>query len=658
MAQSSVTFDLIRRAARQEQFLDLASRNEAEARFRAHLNLEPLGVATLALGEALGRVLSADIVAEIDVPSFDRSNVDGFALRAADTRDARPDAPRRLELNPEVITPGVRPDIEIVAGSASVIATGGMIPRGADAVIMLEQTEFAGDANSAAGAEAAVDIHQPVISGAAISSAGSDMAAGETVLRKGAILGFREIAILAAIGRGDVPVYRRPRVAILSTGDELAAPGEAIRPGQVYDSNGPMLAAAASELGCEPVPFGIVDDDEALLAEAINRALATCDVVVMSGGTSKGAGDLGYRALGRFTDPGIVVHGVALKPGKPLCLAVTRGKPVAILPGFPTSAIFTFQEFVAPVLRRLAGLSAVRRENRTAKLAVKTLSELGRTEYVMASLTEAPDGGLVAYPGGKSSGSVTSFAQADAFFAVPAQVESLAAGTEISVRLIDGAGETADLVVIGSHCVGLDRLIGRMIAEGFRVKSLSVGSLGGIMAVRRGECDVAGIHLMDPQTGVYNAAYASPEIMLVNGYGRLQGMVFRKGDERFAGADLDGAIAAARADPDCIMANRNPGSGTRILIDQILADARPNGYSYQVRSHNAVAAAVAQGRADWGVAIETVARLYGLDFLPLRAEQYDFAIPAARLGRAPVRRFLTLLRDPNVRAELKALGFE
>jgi putative molybdopterin biosynthesis protein len=389
------------------------------------------------------------------------------------------------------------------------------------------------------------------------------------------------------------------------------------------------------------------------------RALAEGDAVLLSGGTSKGAGDLASGVVGQLRDPGVVVHGVALKPGKPLCLAVSAGKPVAILPGFPTSAIFTFHEFVAPVLRALAGQPAERHEIVPAILPMRISSERGRTEYVLASLMRMPDGGLAAYPTAKGSGAVTAFAQADGFFAVPANTETVAAGTEVSVRLIGAGAEPADLVVIGSHCVGLDRLIGLLEGQGVRVKSLAVGSSGGLAAARRGECDLAGIHLMDPATEVYNKPYLTPELTLLPGYGRMQGVVFRQDNPKFRDCrSVAEAMAAASADPDCLMVNRNAGSGTRILIDRLLGKARPPGYSHQAKSHNAVAVAVAQQRADWGLAIDTVARQYGLGFLPLQPERYDFVVPVARVNRPAVRQFADLLRGETGQRILRDLGFD
>lgn len=643
--------DDLRRAARQQQFLEVLDRDEAEARFRRHLVLAPLARETVALSAALRRVLAEDVVAGVDVPAFDRSSVDGFAVRSADVAGASEESPRVLRLNAEVLTPGVVPRHAVEAGTATVIATGGMLPRGADAVVMVEVTEERDD-----GGAPAVAVQRAVAPGDAVAAAGSDIARGETVLRAGQVLTSREIGAVAAVGVAAVAVWRRPRVAIFSTGDEIVSPGRPLPPGGVYDSNAAILAAAVEELGCEPVVLGIAPDDDAALSALLAQGL-THDAVLLSGGTSKGAGDVAARVVGRLTDPGIVVHGVALKPGKPICLAVTGGKPVVILPGFPTSAIFTFHEFVAPVLRAFAGLPPARRESVPAALSTRIASQRGRTEYVMVSLVERPEGGLVAYPTGKGSGAVTAFGQADGFLTVKAHADALAAGAAVEVTLIGGLHRPADLVVMGSHCSGLDALLGALVREGLTVKAIAVGSSGGLAAARRGECDVAGVHLLDPATGEYNRPFLTEGLELVPGYRRTQGIVFRPGDPRFSGVAPADAVARAAADPGCLMVNRNPGSGTRLVLDRLLGERRPPGHANQARTHNAVAAAVAQGRADWGVAIAPVAAAYGLGFLPLADERFDFLVPKARAARAPVRRFVELLGEPSVRERLAALGF-
>ncbi|MGJ7607640.1 molybdopterin biosynthesis protein [Variovorax sp. LT1R20] len=630
----------------QSQFLDVVTRDEAERRFREHLTLAPLGREAVPLHEALGRVLADDVIAAIDVPGFDRSNVDGFAVQAADTWGAMEEQARSLALVGETLAPGIVPQREVTSGCATAIATGGMLPRGADAVVMVEHT----DAD-----DGQVQIRRAATEGENVSYAGTDIARGETVLRAGQPLSSREIGVLAALGLAEVGVYRKPRVAIFSTGNEIVAPGAPLPTGAVYDSNAAIIGAAVEELGGLPVRLGVIPDDEARLSAALAQGLA-CDAVVFSGGTSKGEGDLSYRVVAALGDPGVVAHGVALKPGKPVCLAVTGGKPVVILPGFPTSAVFTFHEFLAPVIRAFAGLPPERREHVAATLPMRINSERGRTEYLLVGLVPTDDG-LAAYPMGKGSGSVTTFSSADGFITIGQHTEIVDAGAPVQVQLLGQGLDAADLILIGSHCVGLDWLAGELMRQGIRIKAMNVGSTGGLMAARRGECDVAGIHLMDPATGVYNRPLLTPELELVSGYGRMQGVVHRPGDTRFEGRDAAAAIAAAIAEPGCTMVNRNAGSGTRILIDRLLGSAKPPGYGVQTKSHNAVAVAVAQQRADWGLAIDTVARQYGLGFIPVQEERYDFAVPKTRLARAPVQAFVALLQSATAREALGRLGF-
>ena len=605
----------------------------------------------MTLEAALGRVLAADVVSPVDVPSFDRSNVDGFAVVAEDTFGASEEVPRTVGLGAEEIHTGVVPSGTVRSGEALTIATGGMMPRGADAVVMLEHTDVR---------DGELRVARAVSAGTGVSFAGTDITAGETVLRAGQLLTSRDTGVLAAIGVTEVSAWRKPIVAILSTGDEIIAPGQLMGPALVYDSNAQVLADAVQELGGEARRLGITPDDAGALRTRLREALALADVVLLSGGTSKGAGDVSYRVVAELGDPGIVAHGVALKPGKPICLAATGGRAVVVLPGFPTSAIFTFHEFVAPVIRLLGGRGAEERTSVPARLAVKVNSEIGRTEYLLVGLVEtvgAVEGPeLAAYPMGQGSGSVTTFSRADGFATIGRHHEIVEAGTVIDVQLLGRDLQLADLVVIGSHCIGLDYLLGALQRQGLHTKFLAVGSTAGLDAARRGECDVAGVHLLDPNTGAYNQPFLTPGLDLVPGYGRLQGIVFRHGDHRFENRTAEEAIAAVLGDADCLMVNRNQGSGTRALIDRLLGGARPPGYAVQPRNHNAVAAAVAQRRADWGVTLETVARGAGLMFLPVQHEQYDFIVPRARAERPAVIAFKALLQEPVTREALTRLG--
>ena len=631
----------------QEQFLNVIDRDEAERRFRAALNLQPLGVERISVRESLGRVLADNVVARVDVPSFDRSNFDGYAVQAADTFGASEMAPKTLFLLPQSLEAGTAPSFRIQQGQAVAIATGGMLPRGADAVLMVEYAEEC---------DSRVFVRRAVTPGSGISFAGTDIAVGETVLRVGTLLSSRETGVLAALGEEDVGVWRQPRVTIVSTGNEIIAPGEPMRPAAVYDSNSQVLADAVREQGGIPQLGGIVRDNADELRTSMHKAIQESDVILLSGGTSKGKGDLCYRVVAEFNDPGIVVHGVALKPGKPICMAVSSGKPIVILPGFPTSAIFTFHEFVAPVIRMLAGRRPESHEVVTARMAIRTNSEVGRTEYLLVGLVKTDDG-LSAFPMGKGSGSVTTFSRADGFVTIPRHTEIVDAGEQVQVRLIGRGVELADLIVIGSHCAGLDYLLTQLQRRGISSKLLTVGSSAGLMAAKRGECDIAGIHLLDSDSGIYNRPFLDTAVTLVEGYGRSQGVVCRRGDSRFEDRTPDEIVTLALADSSIVMVNRNQGSGTRILIDRLLKGARPAGYSVQPSNHSAVAAAIVQHRADWGVAIEATARSADLAFIPFQDEEYDFAVPNSRLLRPAVRAFIAVLSEQSIRQHLRSMHF-
>ena len=609
---------------KQEQFLTVVDRDEAERRFRAAVDFRPLPGEPGALAAARGRVLAEDVRSPADVPGFTRADRDGFAVRAADTFGASEEAPRLLALNDETIATGVVPALEVAPGTATPVATGAIVPRGADAVVMLEDTDPTPEG---------LEVRRAVAPGAHLAHAGSDIARGETVLRAGDVLTSRETGLLAAMGVAEVIVRRRPRVVLFSTGDEVVEPGGALADGQVHDANQRILADAVREAGGTAVEGGIVGDDEALLRERMEGGFREGDLVLLSGGTSKGAGDLCHRVLREIGE--ILVHGVALKPGKPVVLARARGKPVVVLPGFPTSAIFTFHEFVAPWIRARAGLPPDPPNTVEARLARDLKSDRGRREYDLVHLVRSGDD-LLAWPLGKGSGSLTTFARADGFHVVPERVERVERGTPVRVTLL-GPLRLPDLVVVGSHCTGLDLLLSELRRRGFTSKAVAAGSQAGLDAAKRGECDVAGVHLMDEATGTYNEPFVTAGLRLVRGYGRRQGVVSR-----------DGARAGR-------LVNRNRGSGTRVLIDRLLDGARPDGYTFEVRSHSAVAAAVQSGRADWGVCIENAAR--GLAFEFLAEERFDFLVPEARLERPAVRAFLEVLNDRAVRARLAEEGF-
>ena len=620
----------------------------------AVLDLVPLGIEHVALAEALGRVLAADVVSPVDVPSFDRSNVDGFAVVAQDTFGASEEVPRRVRLSGEVIHTGVVPAAAIRPGEAVAIATGGMVPRGADAVVMVEHADDSGGE---------LRIGRAVPAGSGVSFAGTDITAGETVLRRGRVLTSRDTGVLAAIGVAAVDVWRRPLVAILSTGDEIIAPGQPMQPARVYDSNAQVLADAVRELGGEPLRLGIVADDADALRAKLREALDAADVVLLSGGTSKGAGDVSYRVVAELTDPGIVAHGVALKPGKPICLAATEGRPVVVLPGFPTSAIFTFHEFVAPVISAMAGRSVEPPGRVQARLAVRVNSEIGRTEYLLVGLVDTGQGEPAA--GRVSDG--PGLGQRDDLqprrrlhHHRPARGDR--AGGHDGHRA--AARPRAAAAGPGRDRQPLHRSrlpAGRAAATAACARSSwPWAALAGLEAAKRGECDLAGIHLLDPASGEYNRPFLTPAL---DADPRLRPPAGHRVPAGRRPVRMAAPGHRGRGDGGARPRLRDgqPQPGQRHARADRPA-ARPARSRPAMRCSRATTTPwpppCVQGRADWGVTLETVATAAGLGFLPVQHEHYDFVVPSARAERPGVAAFRAQLDNRSTREALARLGMK
>ncbi len=609
-------------------------------------------VETVPLYLAVNRVLANDVYALTDVPPFDRATMDGYAVRAEDTFTAEEDNPVSLKVT-GVIEAGKKPEVEVSRGEAVEIATGAMMPKGANAVVMVEYTRKRGDE---------IEVVKPVSPGENVMYAGSDIMAGELIAREGSRLTHREVGVMAACGIKDVEVYRKPRVAIISTGNELISPGEKLVEGKIYDVNSYSLAAAVEENGGEAILIGVARDNEAEMRRMIDKALRETDIVITSGSTSAGAGDVMYRILDEF-NPGVIVHGIAIKPGKPAIIAVNDSKPIFGLPGYPTSAMTVFEVIVAPIIREMAGISESEVARLKARLALKVFSTEGRREYLPVNVVEGVEG-YSAYPvSGSYSGAVTAFAFTDGFVEIPENVVMLEEGEEVEVKLFSHL-RPADLMIIGSHCIGVDILLSILREKGpYMSKVINVGSTGGILAVKRGEADIAGTHLLD-ESGVYNEPivrkYGLRNVLLVKGYLREQGLIVARGNPK----RIRGFEDLLREDVAFI--NRNRGSGTRILTDMYLREvaekrgvsfqeltASIKGYTVEAKTHTSVAVAVASGKADVGVGIKSVAVNYGLDFIPLRSEEYDFLIRRDRMEKEAVRDFLECLTSEEFASRLQ-----
>ena len=377
---------------------------------------------TVGLDRALGRVLAREILAEEYVPGFDRSTVDGYALRGADTFGCSESIPALLTCT-GVVEMGKEPTFAVGPYQCGAIPTGGALPEGADAVQMVEHTEDYG------GGE--IGIVKSVPPGANLIFKGDDVKPGDLVLRKGRRLEPQDIGALAALGVTQVPVVPRLRVGLISTGDELVPPEGDPGPGQVRDVNGPLVAALLAQAGAEAVPLGIVPDREELLREAVEKALERCHCVVLSGGSSVGEKDAACRVMASLGE--VLCHGVAMKPGKPTLLGKAGGKPILGLPGHPVAALFTAKLFLIPLLARLEGRTWAERTV-SARLAQTVPANHGRAQYTGVTLEEKPDG-LWAVPIWGKSGLITTLAGADGFFCVPRDREGIPAGESVEVSL-------------------------------------------------------------------------------------------------------------------------------------------------------------------------------------------------------------------------------
>ncbi|MFB3889533.1 MAG: gephyrin-like molybdotransferase Glp [Candidatus Bathyarchaeia archaeon] len=411
-------------------FRKLLTLDEAKKAILETVKPKPLGTEEAALLAAEGRVLAADAVAELDIPPFDRSTVDGYAVRAEDTFGADENQPVKLRVCGFVAV-GEEPKVKVAAGEAAEIVTGAPLPEGADAVVMVEDTERTDDE---------LAVYSSVTQRENVMRRGSDIKAGETVLKAGAVLGSREIGVLAALGMANACVFKVPSVAVLSTGAEVTEPGKKLLPGKIYDINAYSLSTAVVECGGKAIYFGVVPDYRVELRGALEHALASADVVLTSGGVSVGPKDIIPETVDSLGEPGVFISGIALKPGKPCTVALIGDKPVFSFPGNPTSALLTFHLLARPVIQVLAGRMAKEAEVVRAFAGSRMFSAKGRRTFVMVRLKRDGERLVAEAVESGASGAITTLAKADGFVEIPENAQFVDAGQEVVVTLFKARG--------------------------------------------------------------------------------------------------------------------------------------------------------------------------------------------------------------------------
>jgi putative molybdopterin biosynthesis protein len=586
--------------------------------------------------ESLGRVTAEPAFAVISSPHYAAAAMDGFAVKAEVTYGASEVSPKKLALGQEAIP----------------VDTGNAIPDGCNAVIMIEDVFEK---------EGAIEIRHPAVPWQHMRSIGEDIVATQLLLPANHRIRPVDMGALLSGGVFHVVVYRRPRVAIIPTGTELVEPGRLPEKGKIIESNSRIFSGLIRTWGGEPHRLEPVRDDFTLIKERIMDALkADCQVVLVSAGSSAGSKD--YTAALMQAEGELLVHGVAIKPGKPVVLGMVQGIPVIGVPGFPVAAVLILEQFLKPLLQRLTGGKETGGSRIKALMSRQVISSLKSEEFLRVKVGRVEDK-LIAIPLARGSGVLMSLVQADGFVRIPQLKEGLRAGEEVEVALSKPMEEIeGTLVCIGSHDLSLD-ILAELLQEhpsrrGF--SSAHVGSLGGIMALRRQEAHLAGCHLLDEETGIYNMPIIkkllpNTEVALIKLVDREQGLMVPKGNPRKIRGieDLKGQ--------GLHFINRQKGAGTRVLLDFKLKELglSPDdvrGYEREEFNHLAVAAAVAAGTADCGLGILAAAGAFELDFIPVAWEEYSLVLPAGQLQSPALQDLLQVIQSAEFKEKIEKLG--
>jgi putative molybdopterin biosynthesis protein len=613
---------------------------EARQKYLEHLDqqgaLVPGPPEEIAAADAVGRVTAAPVFAAVSSPHFHAAAMDGVAVRARDTFGASETTPLTLRLGPTV----------------QVVDTGDPLPENCDAVIMIEDVHWTGEDTFEIFAAAFPWQHVRVM--------GEDLVATEMIVPANHVIRPVDVGGLLAGGVVRVKVHPRPRVAFIPTGTEVVEPGGPLRPGDIVEYNSRVLGALVREWGADFMRYDIVPDDYDRLRTVLDAAVDASDLVIINAGASAGREDFSAHLiedLGR-----VLVHGVGIKPGKPVILGEIRGKPVFGIPGYPVSAVLNCELFVRPVIYAKLGRAVPPRPRVSALLSRRVVSPMGVDEFVRVKLGKVGDK-IICTPLGRGAGLILTLIRADGLLVVPRLQEGFEAGQTVDVELLRPLSEIEETtVVIGSHDIALDVLANHLKVK-FPEASLSsahVGSLGGLLALRRGEAHVAGTHLLDETTGEYNVSYIQKHlpgrgVVLVNLAYREQGFIVAPGNPLGIKGFEDLAREGVR------FVNRQRGAGTRVLLDYHLrlrgiGPDRVCGYEREEYTHMAVAAAVAGGTADCGLGIRAAASALGLDFVPVAEERYDLCILKEYWDQPVVGRLLEVIRDPRFQADVYALG--
>ena len=619
------------------EYLTNVPLEQARADYRKLLKEQGFGPRTevIPVYEACGRVTARAVYAHICAPHYAASAMDGVAVCARDTFGATETTPVTLQKEQYIV-----------------LDTGDPVPEDRDAVIMVEDIVKNEDGS--------ITIHAAAAPWQHIRQIGEDVCAGEMILPSHMTVSPSAIGAMIAGGVLEIEVIAKPVVGIIPTGDEIIPPCTDPKPGDILEFNGSIFSAMVKSWGADAVVYPIVPDKFDQIKAMVSRAAAECDMVILNAGSSAGREDYSARVIRELGQ--VLYHGIAMKPGKPAILGCQGAKPILGVPGYPVSGIIVVEQLLKPLIDHWLKVPAVPSQYAQAILTRPVVSGLKYQEFVRVRMGYVGDR-LMASPLSRGSGVVSSFMKADGILEVPQGLEGFEAGAEVTVRLLSPLEKLRNtLVVIGSHDPLLDEVADMLHLEdsSLFMSSSHVGSMGGIMAIRRGEAHAAGCHLLNTQDGSYNRSFMKKyfprgDVKLVRCVGRQQGLMVARGNPLNIQKFSDIAAEGVR------YVNRQKGSGTRILTDYLckqenLDTSAIYGYDREELTHTSVAAQIVSDSADAGMGIYSAAKLYGLDFIPICIEEYDLIIPDHAWETPMVRQLIATLKSDGFRDKILSLG--